>query len=280
MNVTCSGRTVRLFHALIALCVMSPLAGCGTTRSTDTPRSATEQLLVSRAVDEAVAECDFTPLNAKTVYLDVTQLDVTSDHKYLASSVRQALLAAGALLQEERTKATYVVEVRSGALGTDRNSILVGIPQTSVPIPSLMPSAPTLIPEIPFAKYTDQTGVAKIAIFAYNRQTGRPLMQTGMHQTTSQAKDTWVLGMGPFQSGSARGHGTTFAGEPLRLPFLDDNELSHPPPVPFLSAATWSEPPTTPPSGTFASGRSDPPKLEAPKPPTLDIKQTGATEKK
>src|SRR3954447_13075932 len=157
-------RTVRLFHVLMFLCWLPPLAGCGTTRSTDTPRSATEQLLVSRAVDEAVSECEFTPLNGKSVFLDVTQLDVTADHKYLASSVRQALLAAGALLQEERPKSAYIVEVRSGALGTDRNSILVGVPQTAVPVPSLVPGSPTLIPEIPFAKYTDQTGVAKIAI--------------------------------------------------------------------------------------------------------------------
>jgi hypothetical protein len=279
MNVNCPGRTVRPHFALMLLGWMLPLTGCGTTRSTDTPRSATEQLLVSRAVDEAVAELDFTSLNGKPVYLDVTQLDVSADHKYLASSVRQALLAAGSLLQEERPKATYVVEVRSGALGTDRNSILVGIPQTTVPIPSLVPGQPAIIPEIPFAKYTDQTGVAKIAIFAYNRVTGRPVMQTGMHQSTSTAKDTWVLGMGPFQSGTSRGHGTTFAGGPLRLPFFDD-ELTQPPSVPFMNAATWSEPPTAPPTGTFASGRPEPPKLEAPKPPATEVKQAGAVEKK
>jgi len=42
------------------------LAGCGTTKS----RSATEQLLISDAVDRAIAIIDFSPLADKTVFLD------------------------------------------------------------------------------------------------------------------------------------------------------------------------------------------------------------------
>ncbi|MEC9094209.1 MAG: DUF6655 family protein, partial [Planctomycetota bacterium] len=40
--------------------------GCGTTNS----RSATEQLLMSDAVDQVIRQINFTPLAGRTVYLD------------------------------------------------------------------------------------------------------------------------------------------------------------------------------------------------------------------
>ena len=38
------------------------VAGCGTTRMTDSRRTATEQLLISTAIDRAVDDIDCTPL--------------------------------------------------------------------------------------------------------------------------------------------------------------------------------------------------------------------------
>ena len=206
----------------LGLAAVAALAlGCGTTRMTDTQRTATEQLLISNAVDQAVSQLDFRTLAGKPVFLDPQYLDGTVDRGYVVSTLRQHLLANGCLLQEERGKATYVVEARSGAVGTDRHSLLVGIPQTNVP--AIVPGQPTQIPEIPFAKKTDQNGVAKIAVFAYNRHTGQPVFQSGMVQAVSTAKDVWVLGAGPFQNGSIRER-VTFAGEPIPLPYFGDHE--------------------------------------------------------
>src|SRR5436305_14057587 len=125
------------------------MLGCGTTRMTDTQRTATEQLLISNAVDQAVTELDFSSLTDKSVFLDVQYLDGTVDRGYLVSSLRQHLLASGCLLQEERTKSTYVVEARSGGVGTDRHSLLVGVPQKTVP--PTVPGQPTQLPALPFA---------------------------------------------------------------------------------------------------------------------------------
>lgn len=192
------------------------LVGCGTTRVTDTQRAASEMLLVSQAIDNAIADIDFAPLDGKTVFLDVQYLDGTVDKGYLVSSLRQHLLAHGAMLMEERTKAQYVVEARSGAIGTDKNSLLLGTPAMS--LPAVVPTVPTAIPEIALVKKTDQRGVAKIAVFAYNRQTGRALWQSGLAEANSTLKDTWVFGAGPYSSGSIRRR-DEFAGEPLpRLP--------------------------------------------------------------
>jgi hypothetical protein len=218
--------------------------GCGTTRMTDTQRTATEQLLVSHAVDTAVSQLDFSGLAGKTVYFDPQYLDGTVDRGYLVSSLRQHLLASGCLLQEDRTKATYVVEARSGGLGTDRHSLLIGIPQMTVP--TFVPGQPSQIPEIPLAKKNDQHGLAKVAVFAYNRQTGEAVWQSGVVQAASTARDTWVMGAGPFQRGSIRRR-TVFSGLPLVLPLpgLREREAddSGPGPavVPVTQAAYWPE---------------------------------------
>src|SRR5262249_38359951 len=133
--------------------------------------------------------------------------------------------------------------VRSGGIGTDRHAILVGVPQMNVP--AFVPGQPSQIPEIPFAKKTDQEAVAKVVVFAYNRQTGQIVWQSGVAQAMSTSKDMWVLGAGPFQRGTIH-DGTRFAGEQLPLPKFIDKESESPEPlgtVPVTQPATWREQP-------------------------------------
>jgi len=218
------------------------LTGCGTTRLTDTLRTGTEQLLVSNAIDQAVSQLDFRHLAGKTVFLDSQFLEGVIDRGYLISSVRQHLVASGCYLQEDRAKAKYVVEVRSGGVGTNRSALLVGIPQMNVP--TFVPGQPSSIPEIPFAKKTDQEGVAKIAVFCYNRLNGQPVWQSGVVQSISTSKDTWVFGAGPFQQGSIR-KGLEFAGEPIPVPTFSMKPANeNDPTAPAISvsqAASWLE---------------------------------------
>ena len=128
----------------LSLVALAVALGCGTTRMTDTQRTATEQLLISNAVDQAVSELDVRALAGKPVYFDPQYLEGCVDRGYVISSLRQHLLANGCILQEDRTKATYVVEARSGGVGTDRHSLLLGVPQMS--IPTIMPGLPASIP--------------------------------------------------------------------------------------------------------------------------------------
>lgn len=198
---------MRSFPFFIA--ALAPLVvGCGTTKWSDTARTATEQLLLSTAVDRAIGNIDFSPLSNKFVYLDTQYLECT-DSKYVVSTLRQHMLAEGCVLMPDAESADYVVEARSGAVGTDHHDVLIGIPAISVP--SGMTGMPTGIPEIPFAKSTAQTGVAKIACFAYNRETGQAIWQSGVYPVVSTAKDSWFLGTGPFQRGTIY-DGTHFAG--------------------------------------------------------------------
>jgi hypothetical protein len=185
--------------------------GCGTTRSTDTTRTATEQLLISDAIDRAVQNVNVHTLAGQTVYLDDSRLGDVVDRNYLISTLRQHLLASGCALRAERDQADYIVEARAGAIGTDRNDLLFGVPSMNVPQIFPMQPVPAAIPEVPIAKRRDQRGIAKIAVFAYHRETGMPVWQSGVAHQESSANDVWILGAGPFQRGTIY-EGTAFAG--------------------------------------------------------------------
>jgi hypothetical protein len=192
--------------------------GCGTTRWSDTARTATEQLLISDAVDRAVSRVDFRALSGRKVYLDTQYVAAITDSAYLTSTVRQQMLASGCIVKAKAEEADYIVEVRAGAVGTDRNDLLYGVPATQLPAVGAA-GIPSSIPEIPLVKKTHQRGVAKVALFAYNRQTGRPVWQSGVIPMESKAKDVWVFGAGPFQQGSIY-EGTKFAGNKLDVPLI------------------------------------------------------------
>ena len=75
-------------------------------------------LLVSQAADNAVAQIDFSPLAGKTVYLDATGIEKeVIDRGYLISIVKQQVVAAGALLHEDKMRGIH----RRPSLGRARH---------------------------------------------------------------------------------------------------------------------------------------------------------------
>ncbi len=168
-------------------------------------------------------------LAGQTVYLDDTKLGDTVDKNYFISTLRQQLLANGCELRDKREDADFIVEARAGAIGTDRNDLLFGIPSMNVPQIPIMQPVPAAIPEIPIAKRKDQRGIAKVAVFAYHRATGTPVWQSGIVREESSANDVWIFGAGPFQRGTIY-DGTEFAGAAIkREPSSDDEEPSRTP---------------------------------------------------
>ncbi|MCP4191265.1 MAG: hypothetical protein GY768_11640, partial [Planctomycetaceae bacterium] len=192
------------------------LVGCGTTRD----KMATDQLLLSDAVDRSVANIDFSPLRNEMVYLDTQYIRqvkgsgfVNAD--YIISSLRQQMVLAGVLLQEDREQAMFIVEPRVGALGADGHDVNYGVPasQGLNAAASLVTATPPLpvLPEISLARKTDDSAAAKIAVFAYHRESRQPVWQSGMSVARSTAYGRWIFGAGPFQSGSIY-DSTHFAG--------------------------------------------------------------------
>ncbi len=205
--------------------VAASIAGCGATKS----RIATEQLLVSDAVDDAVSSIDFRHLSGRKVFFDSKFVRnvkgagfVNAD--YIISSLRQQMIAADCRMVENHDEADVIVEARVGTLGADGTEVTYGIPASNAlsTAATLVPGAPIIpaIPEISFARKEGQVGAAKIAVFAYERETGRPIWQSGMARSRSTSQDFWLFGAGPFQNGTIH-EGTRFAGEDLPIPYLE-----------------------------------------------------------
>jgi len=215
-------------------------AGCGTVRTTGTARTATEQLLLTNAWDSALQKVDFRPLTGVPVYLDTTNINAPIDQGWMVSSIRQAMLQQGVLLRAKPEQAQWIVEARVGAYGTNDYGLLIGIPQTT--IPGTLAGLPQgTIPELSVAKRSEQQAVAKMALFAYDRSSGQIVWNSGTMLETSTAKDVYVGGLGPIQSGTIHG-GTEFVG--IKIPLTAEaaaNDPNSPPSarsaVPFTTPA-------------------------------------------
>ncbi len=234
--------------AKLVLCVS--FVGCGTIRD----QMATDQLLLSDAVDRSVANIDFSPLSGESVFLDTQYIRqvkgvgfVNSD--YIISSIRQQMALAGCLLQEDREEAKYIVEPRVGALGADGNDVNIGVPasqglNSAASIVTGTPPLPVL-PEISLARLTDDSAAAKIAVFAYHRETRLPVWQSDLSVARSTAYGKWIFGAGPIKSGSIY-DGTQFASDALKnsTPLSKGTKAEHQltdRDQAYRSASVWSE---------------------------------------
>ena len=200
------------------------LSGCGTTQN----NLATQQLLESDAIDAAISRIDFSPLSGEMVYFDSSYLaDYKGigfvNSKYVISGLRQQILGAGCLLQDSKDEAKYVIEGRIGTLGSDQHDVVYGLPKNNAltTVASAVPNTPALpaIPELAIAKKASSQGAAKLALFAYDQESRKPVWQSGLSIARSTARDTWILGAGPFQRGTIHRDRVRFAGGQLRLRF-------------------------------------------------------------
>src|SRR5262249_30453495 len=104
------------------------LPGCATTKSSDTPRTGIEQMLISNATDQAPDKVNFVPIRHAKVFVETKYLDCV-DKNYIIVAVHQRLLRNGSTLVEKPEDAQVILELASGAVGTDRQEFFVGIPE-------------------------------------------------------------------------------------------------------------------------------------------------------
>lgn len=192
----------KLFFWICLTCA----CGCTINKS----RIATEQLVASDAVDQVVTQLDFSPLGGRKVFLDTkylsgAKLSGSPNLDYLTSSLRQQMLAYNCHLAEKLEEADVVVEARVGTLGTDSNGVAYGIPgSAAVGAATAFATgfpATTTLPELSVGNRNHQWGAAKVGLFAYDRISRRRIWQAGIYTGASQARELWVMGMGPFQRG-------------------------------------------------------------------------------
>ena len=175
---------------------LSMLAGCTTARQSNTARTAREQLLISNAVDQALSKVDFASFQGQRVLVDEKYLDCT-DKGYVVGSIRHRLMMNGASIAAKPEEADVVMEVRSGGVGTDDADSYLGIPQ--IVLPGML-----TLPEVKLVTRNRQSALAKIGLVAYDAKNHQLLGAGGVSSSMSDDSNLYVLGIGPFQSGSAK----------------------------------------------------------------------------
>jgi hypothetical protein len=160
----------------LALC-LAPLllCGCYTSRVSETPRTATEQLLLSRAAEQAMKGVDVMWLQGKKIFVEDKYFE-SYDKGYAVGVIRERLSRYGALITSTNDKADVIVEIRSGSLAMNTSELLIGIPSVAVPVPFV---GVAQTPEIAFFKDEKADGIAKFALFAYVRESGDYISATG-----------------------------------------------------------------------------------------------------
>lgn len=219
---------------VVIACQSLGITGCATQKESHTARTGVEQLLISSAIDQSLDRVDLRPLRGKNVYLEPKYLDCV-DKNYIIISMHHRLLAQGSRLVDKVEEADAIVEVGSGAVGTDGQELFVGIPEIPLPPPS-----PVAIPRLSLLTRTKLNGTAKLVVLAYDAKTKAPLLQSGTVLARSDQKNWNVLGAGPVQSGSVPDEIVAATGE-MEINAVNAVRLARDTIVPVLPLTTGHE---------------------------------------
>ncbi|MBU1348221.1 MAG: hypothetical protein KKA16_14875 [Alphaproteobacteria bacterium] len=156
----------------LILAATALLGACASTTESNTGRTATEQLLMSRAADQAVDGLRLPIPPGSRVYVEGRYFQGEGSN-YAQSAVRQALSEAGFALADDRNQADAIFELRAGALSLEQMRRVVGLPALALPINENLNVVS--IPELSLYSRRDRVGVAEFSGFVYDAHTGAPL---------------------------------------------------------------------------------------------------------
>lgn len=239
---------LRLLGLLLLVGVVNAV-GCTSTNSSNTARTATEQMLISNAVDQSLSKVDFQAFGGRKVFVEEKYLDC-ADKSYVASSVRHRVLMQGGQLSAKPEEAEVILEVRSGAVGTNSSNSFLGIPQ--IQIPGMFST-----PEIKLINRVNQSGTAKIGLVAYDAKSHQVLGDGGVSLAKSADNNWYVFGIGPWQNGSVKKE--IERGQPRHA---SQPWIEVPPLVAFAAPSLQAPPATDDEKVRLTSGKQDEPKIE------------------
>jgi hypothetical protein len=153
-------------HRLWVLLVTMPwlLPGCVSQRYvTQTPRSSTEQLLLSRGIHGALDLLEWPDLTGRKVAVETTAL-LSTDAPYVQAAVEARARRLGAHVVP-RENAQIVLAVLAGSIGTDSRSGSFGIPALPTPFGFATP-------QIDFVRSVKQHGYVSLALSAFDSEGG------------------------------------------------------------------------------------------------------------
>lgn len=176
-------------RSLGALCLAGLVLACTASRETRPERTATEQLLISKAADDAADRLELDLPPGALVYLDPGNLE-GSDGLYALGAVRDRILRDGARIAPDKEAAEIVVLVRAGALSIDENEMLIGIPEFDIPVPL---AGVFTFPGLSLFKENRRVGVAKFAASAIDTTDGRLVTASDPRMGYSQSLRWFAL---------------------------------------------------------------------------------------
>ena len=184
-------------------------AGCTSVKVTGTPRSGTEQLLLTGTWDAALMGVDFRPLAGERVFLDAERISVV-DKDWVISSIRRSMAEQGVLLENSKDKAKVIVEAAFGAYGTDERQRKLGLPGIglSPSLTGVSVGATSSASALTLSETNQQDAVVKAALFAYEPKTGRMVWESGPLLNAQGSRDHFFGGSGPYRM-SSRSRGRT-----------------------------------------------------------------------
>jgi len=125
------GKVLLLMRTLFIIGILLTLASCSHTyQFTYTKKSGIEQLLITKAVDEAI-QLMTVDIKGSKVFVDVACL-MKDEKAYIRKAFTHWFLDAGVFVSEYPWDADYIVSVLVKVAGTDGDQLLLGVP--SIPI--------------------------------------------------------------------------------------------------------------------------------------------------
>jgi hypothetical protein len=174
--------------------------GCTSVNVTGTPRTGTEQLLLTGTWDSALSHVDFGPLKGSRVFFNTEHVSIV-DKDWVISGIRRTMAEQGVLIENNKDKAQVIVEGAFGAWGTDQRDCKTGLPGVGV-TPSL--TGPSVVSSgsstsLTLSETNQQDAVVKAALFAYDAKTGKLMWESGPIMNAQGLRDHFVLGSGPYR---------------------------------------------------------------------------------
>lgn len=148
------------------------LGGCVTATQTNPSRTATEQMLIAHAAEQAAKQFKLPFKPGTRIYLLAANFRGEGGD-YAVSALRASFGQQKMVLASRPEEAEIIVEVRMAALSIDETNRMVGIP--AVTLPNMTSLSIINFPELTVYARRDRTGVAEFLAFAYDARTGAPI---------------------------------------------------------------------------------------------------------
>jgi len=143
------------------------LCSCTSTRYiTQTKRSGIEQLLVTKAVDRAVAKIDNLHISGSRVFIEIASL-ASDEEAYLKKALTHWFLENGAIVVDDKNEADLIASVLVKCLSTDKFDTGLGIPSIPIPLTGVV------TPKIDIFGMNRQKGYNEMEITIYSEKTGK-----------------------------------------------------------------------------------------------------------